>query len=107
MERVGSPVETNPAGTTHVSQVTPSRGITPSENTQIQHRDTQEDISDARGVKLVFSSSYANCSFLHNRVALVWGTVVRGLRVEIFVRVLRSSRVNLNNVNNTNMFCCV
>ena len=30
--------------------------------------------------------------------ALVWGTVVRGLRVEIFVRVLRSSRVNLNNV---------
>ena len=39
--------------------------------------------------------------------ALVWGTVVRGLHVEIFVRVLRSSRVNLNNVNNTNVFCCV
>ena len=39
--------------------------------------------------------------------ALVWGTVVRGLRVEIFVRVLHSSRVNLNNVNNTNVFCCV
>ena len=38
---------------------------------------------------------------------LVWGMVVRGLHVEIFVRVLRSSRVNLNNVNNTNVFCCV
>ena len=33
----------------------------------------------------------------------LWGTVVRGLHIEI----LRSSRVNLNNVNNTNMFCCV
>ena len=36
-----------------------------------------------------------------------FGMVVRGLRIEIFVRVLRSSRVNLNNVNNTNVFCCV
>ena len=27
--------------------------------------------------------------------------------LEIFVRVLRSSEVNLNNVNNTNVFCCV
>ena len=41
------------------------------------------------------------------RRALVWGTIVRGLRVEIFVRVLHSSRVNLHNVNNTNVFCCV
>ena len=41
------------------------------------------------------------------KCALVWGTVVRGLRVEIFVRVLHSSRVNLNNVNNTNVFCFV
>ena len=39
--------------------------------------------------------------------ALVWGMVVRGLCIEIFVRVLHSSRVNLNNVNNTNVFCCV
>ena len=66
-------------------------------------------------------SKYANCFFLFCNVrlfagflfpscpkrALVWGTVVRGLRIEIFVRVLRSSRVNLNNVNNTNVFCCV
>ena len=37
----------------------------------------------------------------------LFGTAVRGLRVEIFVRVLRSSRVNLNNVNNTNVFGCV
>ena len=29
------------------------------------------------------------------KCALVWGMVVRGLRVKIFVRVLRSSRVNL------------
>ena len=46
-------------------------------------------------------------SFLVLKLALVLGTVVRGLRVEIFVRVLRSSRVNLNNVINTNEFCCV
>ena len=39
--------------------------------------------------------------------ALVWGMVVRSLHIEIFVRVLRSSRVNLNNINNTNVFCCV
>ena len=45
--------------------------------------------------------------FLVPKFALVWGMVVRGLHVEIFVRVLRSSRVNLNNVNNTNVFCCV
>ena len=30
------------------------------------------------------------------RVRLLWGIVVRGLRVETFVRVLRSSRVTLN-----------
>ena len=30
------------------------------------------------------------------RVRLLWGIVVRGLHVETFVRVLRSSRVNLN-----------
>ena len=33
-------------GETLVSQVTPLLGTTPSENTQIQHRDTPEDISD-------------------------------------------------------------
>ena len=39
--------------------------------------------------------------------ALVWGNCCEWLRIEIFVRVLRSSRVNLSNVNDTNVFCCV
>ena len=60
---------------------------------------------------LMFGMQNAFCpfsGFLRGpKRVLVWGTVVRGLRVEIFVRVLRSSRVNLNNVNNTNVFCCV
>ena len=59
------------------------------------------EIIDARCAMLVFPLTICP------RCALVWGTVVRGLHVEIFVRVLRSSRVNLNNVNNTNVFCCV
>ena len=36
----------------------------------------------------------------------IWNGCER-LHVKIFVRVLRSSRVNLNNLNNTNVFCCV
>ena len=39
--------------------------------------------------------------------ALVWGNCCERLHVEIFVRVLHSSRVNLSNVNDTNVFCCV
>ena len=35
---------------------------------------------------------------------LVWGNCCERLHVEIFVRVLRSSRVNFNKVNNTNVF---
>ena len=42
--------------------------------------------------------------FLRPKRVLVWGMVVRGLRVEIFVRVLHSSRDNLVDVNNTNVF---
>ena len=38
--------DTIPEGETLVSQVTPLLGTTPSENTQIQHRNTPEDISD-------------------------------------------------------------
>ena len=41
------------------------------------------------------------------KCALVWGNCCERLRVEIFVRVLRSSRVNFNKVNNTNVFSCV
>ena len=39
--------------------------------------------------------------------ALVWGNCCERLHVEIFLRVLRSSRVNLSTVNDTNVFCFV
>ena len=48
-ERPESTAETIPAGTTLVSQVMPLLGTTPSENTQIQHRDMPGDISDILG----------------------------------------------------------
>ena len=38
-------------GETLISQVTPLLGTTPSENTQIQHRNTPEDISDILGTR--------------------------------------------------------
>ena len=41
-----------PKGETLVSQVTPLLGITPSKNTQIQHRNTPEDISDILGTRV-------------------------------------------------------
>ena len=58
MERSESTVETTPAGTTLISQVMPLLGITPSENTRIQHRDMQEDISDILGTTVY--QSYAD-----------------------------------------------
>ena len=45
-ERLESTADTSPEGETLVSQVMPLLGTTPSENTQIQHRNTPEDISD-------------------------------------------------------------
>ena len=39
-------------GETLISQVTPLLDTTPSENTQIQHRNTPEDISDILGTKV-------------------------------------------------------
>ena len=39
-------------GETLISQVTPLLGTTPSENTQIQHRNTPEDISDILGARV-------------------------------------------------------
>ena len=39
-------------GETLVSQVTPLLGTTPSENTQIQHRNMPEDISDILGTRV-------------------------------------------------------
>ena len=44
-----STADTIPEGETVISQVTPLLGTTPSENIQIQHRNTPEDISDILG----------------------------------------------------------
>ena len=51
-ERPESTADKSPEGETLVSQVTPLLGTTPSENTQIQHRNTPEDISDILGTKV-------------------------------------------------------
>ena len=51
MERLESTVEAIPEGDTLVSQVTLLLGTTPNENTQLQHRNTPEDISDILGTR--------------------------------------------------------
>ena len=51
MERPESTAEATSAGDTLVSQVMPLLGITPSENTQLQHRNMPEDISDILGTR--------------------------------------------------------
>ena len=48
-ERPEPVTEVTPAGDTFVSQVTPLLGITPHENTQLQSRNTPEDIADILG----------------------------------------------------------
>ena len=45
-------VDTIPEGETLISQVTPLLGTTPSENSQIQHRNMPEDISDILGTRV-------------------------------------------------------
>ena len=45
-------VDTTPEGEALVSQVMPLLGTTPSENSQIQHRNMPEDISDILGTSL-------------------------------------------------------
>ena len=52
MKQPESIADTIPEGETLVSQVTPLLGTTPSENTQIQHRNTPEDISDILGTRV-------------------------------------------------------
>ena len=47
-----STADTIPEGETLVSQVMPLLGMTPSENSQIQHRNTPEDISDILGTRV-------------------------------------------------------
>ena len=44
--------DTIPEGETLVSQVMPLLGTTPSENSQIQHRNMSEDISDILGTRV-------------------------------------------------------
>ena len=51
MERPESTAEAASAGDTLISQVMPLLGTTPSENTQLQHRNTPEDISDILGTR--------------------------------------------------------
>ena len=51
MERPESTAETASAGDTLISQVTPLLGTMPRENTQLQHRNTPEDISDILGTR--------------------------------------------------------
>ena len=50
-ERPESTAETASAGDTLISQVTPLLGTTPRENTQLQYRNTPEDISDILGTR--------------------------------------------------------
>ena len=47
-----STADTIPEGETLISQVMPLLGTTPSKNTQIQHRNTPEDISDILGTRV-------------------------------------------------------
>ena len=51
MERLEFTAEAASAGDTLISQVMPLLGITPSEITQLQHRNTPEDISDILGTR--------------------------------------------------------
>ena len=51
MERPESTAEAASAGDTLINQVTPLLGITPSENTQLQNRNTPEDIADKLGTR--------------------------------------------------------
>ena len=51
MERPEPPAEAASAGDTLISQVMPLLGITPSENTQLQNRNTPEDIEDILGTR--------------------------------------------------------
>ena len=52
MERPESTADTIPEGETLINQVMPLLGTTPSENTQIQHRNMPEDISDILGIRV-------------------------------------------------------
>ena len=52
IKQLKSPADTTPEGKTPVSQVTLLLSTTPSENNQIQHKNTPEDISDILGTRV-------------------------------------------------------
>ena len=52
MKQPESTADTIPEGETLISQVTPLLGTIPSENSQIQHRNMPEDISDILGTRV-------------------------------------------------------
>ena len=52
MKQLESTADTIPEGETLISQVMPLLGTTPNKNTQIQHRNTPEDISDILGTRV-------------------------------------------------------
>ena len=51
-KQLKSPADTTSEGETPVSQVTPLLGTTPSKNSQIQHKNTPDDISDILGTRV-------------------------------------------------------
>ena len=51
-KQLESTTDTILEGETLISQVTPLLGATPSENTQIQHRNMPEDVSDILGTRV-------------------------------------------------------
>ena len=51
-KQLKSPADTTSEGETPISQVMPLLGTTPSENNQIQHRNTPHDISDILGTRV-------------------------------------------------------
>ena len=52
MKQPEATADTIPEGENLISQVTPLLGTTPSKNSQIQHRNTPEDISDILGTRV-------------------------------------------------------
>ena len=73
------------------------------------HTVVHQQIKFVQGASLCINAScrFSSRKFTCPKGVLVWGNCCERLCVEIFVRVLRSSRVNLSSVNDTNVFCCV
>ena len=63
-------------------------------STIIERVTTEADLIERQLANFFFLIHSLLCIRLIRRVCVLWGIVVRGLRFETFVRVLRSSRVN-------------